>query len=84
MTLYRDHRGSLDASMATVQDLTLTELILHAHKVIGTYEDVGEVEVKKYGPEGEIDERIGWDTYIVNCNGSVLGFTNGPFDEENI
>lgn len=67
--LYRDHRGGLDDSMQTVQELDLQGIQDHLHKLFGP----GIIEVKKYG----FDPRINWDTHVVTHNGRAVGFTNG-------
>ncbi len=76
MTLYRDHGGSLDASMETVQEFeTFDQLAAYVKESFQKLGDNG---------EGHIacgyycyDERIDWDQWIVTYNGSVVGFTKG-------
>lgn len=34
------------------------------------------IEVRPYG--NGIDQRIGWNTYLVSINGKGIGFTDGP------
>ena len=67
---YRDHRGSLSASMQTVVETIKEELEAHLVKELGP----GKIKIEKYG----FDPRIGWDTYIVTHNGRAVGFTDGP------
>ena len=75
MFLYRDHRGSLDESMKTVQQMgSLQELKDHLSPFFGD----GGVVVKPYAE----DKRIGWDTHIVTHNGRGVGFTDGPVKDE--
>lgn len=69
--LFRPHREFLDQAMAEVQEVTSIKDI---ERITG-YSDI---TVEKYGPPGKIDERIGWDTYIVCEGGRGCGFTNGP------
>mgnify|MGYP003533150699 CR=1 FL=1 len=83
--LYKDHAGSLEESMKTVQEVTCeTDIINHLNKF---WKDFGkEVEELKFKRIG-FDERIGWDTYIVRfrLKGSatfeVAGHTNGSFTQ---
>ena len=76
---YRDQRGQLDDSMATLQILPdRAALIAHLRSIydpqrFGEWDDA-DVEVKPYC----YDERIGWDTYIVTLQGGGVGFTDGP------
>ncbi len=55
-------------------------LVLHLVKLMEPYTgakmDFNQMTIEPYGG---IDERTGWDTYIVYLPGyGVLGFTNGP------
>jgi len=71
MFLYRDHRGMLDESMETIEEMeSHADLVRHVESLYGS----GDIEVKHYAQ----DDRIGWDTYIVIHNGRAVGFTNGP------
>lgn len=80
VTLYREHRGSLDDSMQTVIEVkSKAELREHILKVDDWASKAGKLTIKKYGTK-PFDERIGWDTYIVMWNTTVMGFTNGPLD----
>lgn len=75
MTLFRPHRRYLYEAMREVIEVnSLADLAKHLMK---TREPLGVVKVEKYGG---IDERIGWDTYIVTINGDACGFTNGPLE----
>jgi len=68
--LYRDHRGSLEASMETVQEMeSFADLKNHIEKIYGS----GEITIKLYC----YDSRIDWDSHIVCINGNAVGFTNG-------
>lgn len=90
--LFRPHRGSLDAAMADVREVScLDELV----KIINTeikpcYCKLASIDIKPYA----YDDRINWDTYIVtatlwdhinDCPGEsfVAGFTNSLFNGEN-
>lgn len=82
MFRYRDHRGSLIASMATVQEFDCKDALVEYLQEdldrfhCGKY-DCSAIKVENYG----FDERIDWDTWIVSLDGyGVLGFTNGPVD----
>ena len=78
---FRDHRGSLTESMATVIDIppTLEALKIIINTELGKY-GVPEISdemitVESYG----FDNRIGWDTHIVIVNGyGVYGYIDGP------
>jgi hypothetical protein len=92
---FREHRGSLAASMETVVELepTKSAVIAHAKKLAlesgfpFTQEELDReltlqtVRVEAYGP----DARIGWDTYLV-CSTymkiPILGFTNSQLKDE--
>jgi hypothetical protein len=78
---FRPQRGSLDAAMAEAREFAdRAELVAHITERLWPWNfDVTTemVHVKKYGPD--IDERIGWDTYVVTVDGyGVFGFTDGP------
>ena len=80
VTLYRDHRGSLDDSMQTVNKInSKTELREHILKVDDWAPLAGKLTIEKYGTK-PFDERMGWDTHIVMWNKTVMGFTNGPLN----
>ena len=76
---FREHRGGLTESMATVVDVdgktALIALMRDRLKPYNfTFEDA-DLTVEPY----VFDERIGWDTYIVSIKGyGVAGFTDGP------
>ena len=74
MTLFREHRASYEESMATVMEVeSLAEL-----KKVLIEKDIGFViGPLNTLPYGGIDERNDWDTWIVMCSGSVLGFSDG-------
>lgn len=81
--LYRDHTGSLNESMKTVQEVTCeADIINHLNKFLKGFGK--EVEELKFNHVG-MDERIGWDTYNVMyiIKGEhtflVAGQTNGIF-----
>lgn len=76
---FREHRGTLDDSMATVVDLPDREaLIAHCWTLLGPFKHLfkeADLKVKPYC----MDQRIGWNTHIVTlANYGVLGFTDGP------
>lgn len=67
--LYRDHRGSLEDSMKTVQEMeSFKDLQKHLFSIYGK----GEITIKPY----TFDSRIDWETYIVCIDGKAVGFTN--------
>ena len=69
MFLYRDHRGSLDDSMATTVTMnSFEELKTHVISMFGE----GNITVKWYSD----DERISWNTHVVCHNDCAIGFTN--------
>jgi hypothetical protein len=78
----RKHRGSLVDSMATVIEIepTMKALLKAMREDLspGWSFNVDDVTVEPYG----WDERIGWDTHIVNIAGfGPYGFTDGPLRE---
>jgi len=86
MIKYRDHRGSLAESMATVQEFEkregLIKYLKYDMKGFSVPFKAEDLKIEKY----MFDERIGWDTFIVTIeNFGVVGFTNGylqPTDRE--
>ena len=62
---YREHRGSLGESLETTVELDNTLEALANHLKV----PVEELEIVPYG----VDERIGWDTYLVTNSEGVLG-----------
>jgi hypothetical protein len=81
---FREHRGGLAESMQTVVEVEdFNALLDHLHKLAEPWQpnvppmNADTVHVEPYGG---VDERIGWDTYIVTLKGyGVLGFTDGSF-----
>jgi hypothetical protein len=74
---FREHRGGLAESMATVVELDTKEKFLsHLRKLIPNNAGTnGHVSFEQY----EYDERIDWDTYLVRLEGyGVLGMLDGP------
>lgn len=77
--LYRSHRGGLSESMKTVVEVnTIEELKDHISSKIGS--KVLDIKIEYY----TYDDRIKWETYIVECrvetspnNWFVSGFING-------
>lgn len=82
--LFRPHRELLCDAMKEVQEFSSRrQLIEKLQSDLDRYSsgkyDCNEIGISKYGRG--IDERIGWDTYIVTLPGyGVLGFTNGPVE----
>lgn len=77
MFRYRDHRGGLAESMATVQEFSNKENLLHYLAIsLGDYAknvDINKTTIAPY----RFDERIGWDSHIVHLEGyGVFGFTD--------
>lgn len=83
---FREHRGGLAESMATVIEVPdRAALVAHVKKMLAPFYFGGDIEaglnVEPYGCSGLplLDLRIGWQTYIVTLKGyGVLGFTDGP------
>lgn len=73
---FREQRGGLAESMATVVELqNCTEFFAHAARIVGHEVSAETIRVEPYG----YDSRINWNTHIVTANGwGVLGFTDGP------
>ena len=84
--LYRDHRGILADSMATVTEINnMEELRDYLNKSWRfANKKVEEIKIKYYA----YDERIDWDTYAVSArlegeeNFWPMGFLNGNLEEE--
>jgi hypothetical protein len=68
MTKFRYHRGGYAESMATEVPCAN---VLELFALVGTEDII-------IRPYGGIDQRNGWDTYIVLVSGSPVGFTDGP------
>lgn len=68
-------------SMETVQEFeSKKDLVKYLQTELNKWSvnkyDLSKITIEKYG--NGIDERIGWDTYIVHLEGyGVLGFTDG-------
>jgi len=71
MALFRQQRGSLDASMETVKE-------------VKTLDDVWNlIDLKDFGIKKDLsikhycyDKRINWNTFIISNSKSVIGFSN--------
>lgn len=77
----REHRGSLDASMATVEEIDPTQEAVDT--LVRTRLDLGRFELPDPLPATVVpyghDARINWDTYLVYVpEHGVFGFTDGP------
>ena len=80
---YRDHRGNLLDSMATVQEVnSVEEIKQHLNKFFNQFgKSVGEIKFEYVC----YDERVGWDTYFVlqRLEGeedfTVAGTSDGKF-----
>ena len=85
MIKFREHRGSLADSMETLTYCAdRNGLIGCIRRLLGEWVtgnfDAGLLRIEKYG-EG-IDDRNGWDTYVVTYDGfGVVGFTDGAVEE---
>jgi hypothetical protein len=71
----REHRGVLAESLATVFNVNTTdELVDEINERMGTHFTPQDVMLVHQG----MDERIGWDTYLVSVRGyGVFGYTDG-------
>lgn len=76
MVKFREQRGGLEESMATVVELeNRAQLVDYVAAIFkGQWIDPEKLDVI---PQG-IDDRIGWDTFIITLDGQAIGFTNGP------
>ncbi len=77
----REHRGALRDSLATTItfDGTAATLAAVVSDRLGYLVGPDSLLVEFYGP----DERIGWDTWIVQIEGyGVFGFLDGPLASE--
>lgn len=74
-TMFRWYRSDLQDSMATaVPCHTLAKLI----EILRTCQGLESVTADKVNVDHYAhDDRVGWDTYTVVVNGSVVGMTNG-------
>ena len=82
---FRQHKGNLARSMQTVIEIsTKEELIRHLNKLGGvSFKPVVEVKFQHTG----MDERTGWDTYVVLGRVEygafyVMGFMDGVPDDD--
>lgn len=74
---FREHRGLLKDSMATVIRVnTRDELLMYLTPIVAPIPLTAErLNIEYY----TFDDRIGWETYIVTVMGyGVVGFTDGP------
>ena len=70
--LYRDHRGSLESSMKTVQEMSSAdELRTYVRGLMGV-DPKAKISLTYVGQ----DDRNGWNTYYVCANGQCVGMTN--------
>jgi len=82
---FREHRGGFDESMATVVEVAdRAALLEHMRKLLQSYPSAPPVTdetvdiVSYYG----IDQRNGWDTYIVILKDyGPFGFTDSPAEK---
>jgi len=74
---FREHRGELHESMATVCEIAdhaaLLARVRERWGALLHYSDE-QVTVRQY-PH---DKRVGWNTHIVSIDGLPVGFTDGP------
>ncbi|UXN70914.1 hypothetical protein N8A98_06925 [Devosia neptuniae] len=75
---FRWHRGSLADSMDTVVEFNGTKealTVLLKADALPWFPplDIHDVLVEPY----TVDDRIGWDTYLVTVDGKAVGFTDG-------
>lgn len=78
MILFRQHRGGLEESMATVREVdSLSQLV----DIIREDDDSVSAESIKIAFMC-FDNRTGWDTYVVTTDNKAVGFTNGKFDDQ--
>jgi hypothetical protein len=79
---FREHRGGLAESMATLVDLPdRAALVEHCRKLLHPFRfqfDAATLEVRPYCI-GRGDDRIGWkEVHVVTIKGyGVIGFTDG-------
>jgi hypothetical protein len=79
MTRIREHRGSLDDSMATVREFSgtraeLCEIIRASWEPCCPSFTAKQLKVRPY----HYDARIGWDTYLISIDGyGVWGMADG-------
>lgn len=67
---YRDHRGTLAASLKTTRRLTCySDLTKYVNLTYGE----GEVTVRKHGL---MDDRCGWDTHLVLIDNKAVGMVD--------
>lgn len=80
MTKVREHRGHLDDSMATVREVQdRGELLAIIQGQLQAFHVDVKDEQLHVEPYGGIDERIGWDTYLITIDGyGVWGMADGP------
>jgi hypothetical protein len=78
---FREHRGGLSESMATVIDVADRRALVAyvARQLEPFYFTPAEVDAGLAVEPYMYDSRIGWDTHIVTLKRyGVLGFTDGP------
>lgn len=77
-TKFRPHRGAYADAMREVTTIhSKKELRKYILENWGEfYKHDGKLTISKYG----YDPRNQWDTYIVQWDGSVVGFTSGPLN----
>lgn len=87
MTKFRFHRGGLKESLeTTIEVKDREELIEKILEAVPQLFSVGPCKVDPNAiaaafqciPYGGIDERCGWDTYLITIMGLPMGMTDGP------
>lgn len=80
MTKVREHRGGLAESMKTVREVQdRAELLAIIQEQLRPFHVDVKPEQLRVEPYGGIDERIGWDTYLITIDGyGVWGMADGP------
>lgn len=79
---FREHRGSLDASMDTQVEVdNLEELCDYLNDYVSLIDQTIQIDQLKVEPYG-FDKRIDWNTHIVTVEGyGVFGFTDGAVEK---
>ena len=78
MTKFREQRGSLADSLETTVEVRRPQRLLEYLAKHFNYPHLYRLEDVTVKPYGGIDNRCGWDTYIVHAEGwGVFGMTDG-------
>ena len=81
MIKFRPQRGTLISSLEETVEFPNFDALFHHLQQMIHWKEFGPqaVSIEKYHNQ-RLDERTGWNTYLVSVEGQGVGFTDGPVD----